>query len=340
MRGGKKDQKMRIRAFPITMDERYVDSIWQLLKNAIQEIQKKNNSGLSFEELYRNAYTMVLHKHGEKLYNGLKEVVSQHLDNKVRADVLASLSNNFLGVLNAAWSDHQTSMVMIRDILMYMDRVYVHQNNVDNVYNLGLIIFRERIVRYGCVRDHLREHLLSLVAKERRGELIDRSCIKSACQMLLVLGIDSRSVYEEDFERPFLTQSAEFYRMESQKFLDENSASVYIKRVEMRITEESERAKHYLDDSTERKIVEVVETELIRRHMNTIVEMENSGVVHMVRNSRTQDLACMYAVLSRVPEGLATLAACLSRHLREQGKALVQDRRVAPPKCWCSPCWS
>jgi len=37
--------------------------------------------------------------------------------------------------------------------------------------------------------------------------------VKNACQMLMVLGIDSRSVYEEDFEKPFLTQSAEFYRV-------------------------------------------------------------------------------------------------------------------------------
>lgn len=36
-------------------------------------------------------------------------------------------------------------MVMIRDILMYMDRVYVQQNDVDNVYNLGLIIFRDQV---------------------------------------------------------------------------------------------------------------------------------------------------------------------------------------------------
>lgn len=47
--------------------------------------------------------------------------------------------------LNVAWNDHQTSMVMIRDILMYMDRVYVQQNEVDNVYNLGLIIFRDQV---------------------------------------------------------------------------------------------------------------------------------------------------------------------------------------------------
>ena len=50
---------------------------------SFQEIQRKNNSGLSFEELYRNAYTMVLHKHGERLYSGLKEVVTNHLESKV-----------------------------------------------------------------------------------------------------------------------------------------------------------------------------------------------------------------------------------------------------------------
>lgn len=309
----------------MTMDEKYVESIWTLLKNAIQEIQKKNNSGLSFEELYRNAYTMVLHKHGERLYTGLKEVVTQHLESKVRADVLRSMNSNFLQTLNQAWNDHQTSMVMIRDILMYMDRVYVQQHDVDNVYNLGLIIFRDQVVRYGCIRDHLRNTLLNMVMCERKGEAIDHIAIKNACQMLMVLGINKRWVYEEDFERPFLSQSAAFYKLESQKFLSENSASVYIKRVEMRITEEAERAKLYLDESTETYIVEVVEDELINKHMRTIVEMENSGVVYMLKNSKTDDLACMYKLLARVRDGLKTIADCVSQYLREQGKLLVKE---------------
>jgi len=29
----------------------------------------------------------------------------------------------------------------------------------------------------------------------------------------MVLGIESRSVYEEDFEKPFLEESAEFYKV-------------------------------------------------------------------------------------------------------------------------------
>ncbi|XP_029656963.2 cullin-3-like [Octopus sinensis] len=143
--------------------------------------------------------------------------------------------------------------------------------------------------------------------------------------MIMVLGIESRSVYEEDFEIPFLDQSAEFYKLESQKFLAENSASVYIKKVEARINEEAERATHYLDKSTEEPIVKVLEEELIRKHMKTIVEMENSGVVHMLKNNKTDDLACMYKLFIRVPEGLKTMCDCSSAYLREQGKALVSE---------------
>ena len=46
--------------------------------------------------------------------------------------------------------------------------------------------------------------------------------------------------------------------MESQKFLAENSASVYIRKVEARINEEAERAAHYLDKTTEEPIVKVI----------------------------------------------------------------------------------
>ena len=45
-------------------------------------------------------------------------------------------------------------------------------------------------------------------------------------------------------------------------------------KVEARINEETERVTHYLDESTESRIVEVVEEELIKKHMTTIVEME------------------------------------------------------------------
>lgn len=321
----KKRGNMRVKAFPSRTDEKFVDNTWAMLKNAIQEIHKKNNSCLSFEELYRNAYTMILLKHGERLYNGMRETVSAHLETKVREDVLSALNNNFLQTLDECWRDHQTSMVMIRDILMYMDKVYVKNNEVDSVYNLGLVLFRDIIVRHDRIRDHLRETLLSMVMKERNGEVIDRIALKNACQMLMILGIQNRTVYQEDFERPFLAQSSEFYNVESQMLLAENSASIYIKKAESRINEEAERAKNYLDVSTECRIIQVVEEELIKKHMKTIVEMENSGFVFMLKNQRTQDLACMYKLLSNLSDGLKTMSDCLSKYLREEGRSLVKE---------------
>ena len=152
-----------------------------------------------------------------------------------------------------------------------------------------------------------------MIMKERRGEVIDRLVVKNACQMLMMLGIETRNVYEEDFESHFLKQSAEFYKIESQKFLEENSASVYIHKVEARINEEAERATHYLDKSTEPKIVDLVEGVLIEGHMKTIVEMEGSGVVHMLKNYRMEDLACMYKLFGRVSDGHKTIGDCVSR---------------------------
>lgn len=314
--------KMRIRAFPMCMDEKYVAEIWALLKNAIQEIQRKNNSGLSFEELYRNAYTMVLHKNGELLYSGVQDVVTNHLIAKVREDILTNINNNFLESLNISWDDHQIAMVMIRDILMYMDRAYVEQNNKQPVYDLGLQLFRDHVVRHNVIQDCLRETLLKLIDKERRGEIVDRLFIKNVCQMLMILGA---SVYQDDFERHFLRVSAEFYKLESEKFLAENSASVYIWKVEARINEERERARHCLDSSSEPHIVQVVEEELIAKHMKTIVEMENSGVVHMLKNSKYEDLGCMYRLFKRVKDGLRSMCDAMSKYLREQGKAIVSE---------------
>ena len=93
---------------------------------------------------------------------------------------------------------------------MYMDRVYVQQNNCENVYNLGLILFRDKVVRYGCISNHLRATLLDLIMKERKGEVIDRLAVRNACQMLMMLGIESRCVYEEDFESQFLKVNKDF----------------------------------------------------------------------------------------------------------------------------------
>ena len=51
--------------------------------------------------------------------------------------------------------------------------------------------------------------------------------------------------------------------------------------------------------------------------------MENSGVYFMLKHDKTEDLASMYKLFSRVPNGSLTITDCMSSYLREQGKNLV-----------------
>eukprot|EP01094_Clydonella_sp_ATCC50884_P028172 TRINITY_DN8371_c0_g1_i2.p1 TRINITY_DN8371_c0_g1~~TRINITY_DN8371_c0_g1_i2.p1 ORF type:complete len:738 (+),score=239.95 TRINITY_DN8371_c0_g1_i2:74-2287(+) len=320
-----KKAKIIIKPFrhQVQMDPHYAEQTWKLLKHAIHEIHKKNASVLSFEELYRNAYNMVLHKYGDMLYAGLREVVHERL-REVAAGVSASNEENLLERLNDAWKDHKVSMLMIRDILMYMDRVHVVSQGVAPVYDLGLVLFRDVVVTCPELKDRLLHTLLSLIRKERIGEAINRSLIKSTTQMLVDLGVNSRRVYEEYFEEAFLESTALFYRVESQEFIASNSCPDYMRKVEVRRQEELDRVRHYLDSSSEPKVREVVEEELIANHVRTLIEMEGSGLLPMLRDDQVEDLSRMYNLFSKV-RCLEAIKTEMSQYVRQCGKAIVND---------------
>ena len=52
---------------------------WNIIKDAIKKIYEQKASQLSYEELYRTAYNMVLHKHGEMLYENVKKTTVEML---------------------------------------------------------------------------------------------------------------------------------------------------------------------------------------------------------------------------------------------------------------------
>jgi cullin 3 len=123
-------------------DEIDFDSTWSVIESAFNEIHTKNASRLSYEELYRHAYRIVLKKKGEELYKKVKLFEKHWLSSAVRSGIQQLLSPNlladsqslggttanerrvsgekFLKGLKQAWGDHQVCMSMLADVLMYM----------------------------------------------------------------------------------------------------------------------------------------------------------------------------------------------------------------------------
>ena len=52
---------------------------WNTIRDAIHKIYAKQASTLSYEELYRTAYNLVLNKHGEILYHGVRQTTVELL---------------------------------------------------------------------------------------------------------------------------------------------------------------------------------------------------------------------------------------------------------------------
>ncbi|KAG1701860.1 hypothetical protein DVH05_010351 [Phytophthora capsici] len=307
------------------MDQARAQEIWTSLRKAIDEIFSHNASLLSFEELYRNSYNLVLHKHGDLLYNGVVTVITEHL--QAVASQVASVSDEMLLVeVNNQWLDHQVVMTMVRDILMYMDRTYVTQKRKLPVYDNGLYIFRDEIVRHDSVRDRLRALLLLSIERERHGELIDRGLIKSILRMLVDLGVHSNSVYENDFEKFFLDTTLDFYRAEAQAMLDVATCPEYLEKAEQRLNEEGARVLHYLNPSTEHKLKTIVETQFIKNQAKALVEMEHSGCVALFRDGKSQALRRMYSLFRRVPSTLPEISKCVFQYVKTHGDEVVKTQ--------------
>jgi len=99
---------------------------------------------LSYEEIYRHAYRVVLKKKGDKLFERVRNWEQKWLKDQVRGKILELItskllagtdgvegrttgelrmaSEKFLKRLRDAWIEHQTIMAMLADVLMYMVR--------------------------------------------------------------------------------------------------------------------------------------------------------------------------------------------------------------------------
>eukprot|EP00406_Dinophysis_acuminata_P006786 CAMPEP_0179220922 /NCGR_PEP_ID=MMETSP0797-20121207/5897_1 /TAXON_ID=47934 /ORGANISM="Dinophysis acuminata, Strain DAEP01" /LENGTH=750 /DNA_ID=CAMNT_0020927633 /DNA_START=123 /DNA_END=2375 /DNA_ORIENTATION=- len=318
------------------MDEKESNKTWECLKHAIHQIHQHNASSLSFEELYRNAYNLVLHKYGELLYNGVQGVVADHLKS-VAQKCVDCPDDRLLEELKKQWDDHKTTMVMIRDILMYMDRNFVSQYKKVPVYEMGLIIFRENVSGHTKVRTRLLTLMLQNIAAERRGEQVDRILLKHTVSMLVDLGVQGKNVYRECFEDQFLDDTRKFYQDESVQYISQNTCSDYLKKAEKRIREEKARVENYLHESTMEKIQELCDEEWILAHFKTLIHMENSGCAWMFEHDKVQDLERMFLLFSRVSSTLKEVQRVMIDCICDAGRDILSDpEKVKDPVSFIS----
>jgi cullin 1 len=110
------------------------------------------------------------------------------------------------------------------------------KKNIYDVYTLHLV--RWKVDFFTHVEKSVMASVLRLVEKQRNGETIETSQVKSIVDSFVSLGLDENDstkptleVYRFFFEKPFLDATTSYYQTESKQFVAENSVVEYMKKV-------------------------------------------------------------------------------------------------------------
>lgn len=326
-----------------TMD---VDKSWAILEKAISEIQHKNASKLSFEELYRKAYSFVLRKHGQLLYNHVEKEINDYLRDSVRSRLVTKLNDpsvddrQFLQALNSEWEDHLLSMRMISDVLMYLDRVFAKESHLPLIYDVGLNAFRDSIIKFNDneIGDKLIHMILFYLDQGRHGIMIDKFIIKATISMLESLtetvNIDVSSVYGTPsygenyylhyFEPKLLVSSNDFFQEKVQDLLQQRSGVIYIEKATQLIQEEEARIQMYLPDISGPKIIELMDKTLISQNLESIMMLKSDGIKSWISDDNYNLLQWAFKLVSRVDSDHEMLKKRLRAVILSNGEELNQ----------------
>ncbi|CAG8498901.1 7066_t:CDS:10 [Dentiscutata heterogama] len=236
------------------LPDNFEEVTWAKLQAAIRAIHNYQPVNDSLEELYKACENLCLHKMADRLYSRLQEECESHLlKEKEKLDCDNSDDEAFLQVVDQCWQAHCKQMGLIRNIFLYLDRTYVLQTpGISSICD---------------VRQKTLNGLLSLIKRDRDGDEVNNSLLHSLIHMYIDL-----SVYYNRFETPFLQETRNYYYQEGHRLVTEYAVPRYLGHVKSRLYMEGERVNNYLDKKTRGPLTKVVYDELIKKHVETILE--------------------------------------------------------------------
>lgn len=176
----------------------------------------------------------------------------------------------------------------------------------------------------------LRNELLYNIRKERDNEQIDQSLIRNVLRMFVDLDIPSlhsnSELYDIEFEKYYIRETREYYQIESEIFITQNSVPEYLQKIEQRLYQERQRADSYIPKKYTRDLLlQTCEDELIARYVSVLVENGESGCVNLFNHESVYDLKRMFRLFSRIDENVIILQDSMFNYVKKSGESIICD---------------
>ncbi|KAG6396316.1 hypothetical protein SASPL_142464 [Salvia splendens] len=225
------------------------------------------------------------------------------------------------------WLNHKIMVRWLSRFFYYLDRYFIARRSLPPLHDVGLTCFRDQV--YQELHVKARDAVISLVDQEREGEQIDRALLKNVLDIFVEIGMGQMDYYDNDFEAALLTDTAAFYSRKASNWILDDSCPDYMLKAEECLKREKDRVAHYLHSSSEVKLLEKVQHELLSVYATQLLEKEHSGCHALLRDDKVEDLSRMYRLFSKIPRGLEPVANIFKQHVTAEGSALVKHTEDA-----------
>ncbi|KAF5284860.1 hypothetical protein FQR65_LT13412 [Abscondita terminalis] len=195
--------------------------------NANEKNKRANFSAITSNGINRN-----LNDYREQTWSKLEEAV---LAIQTSTGNEYSLEELYQAVENMC--NHKMAHTIYNNLRRLTDHhialMYWQNAHIPSIWDMGLDLFRQYIMANALVQTRIVEGLLMLIEKERQGDAVDRTLLKSLLRMLTDL-----QIYQKAFEDKFLLATERLYASEGMRLMQEMEVPQYLAHVEKRLTEE------------------------------------------------------------------------------------------------------
>ncbi|KAJ6962609.1 cullin-1-like isoform X1 [Populus alba x Populus x berolinensis] len=310
---------------------------WEYMQKGITKLKGILDGSLEqfnseeYMMLYTTIYDMCTQKppndYSQQLYDKYREAFQEYINSTVLPSIREKHDEFMLRELVKRWANHKIMVRWLSRFFHYLDRYFIARRSLPPLNEVGLTCFRDLV--YQEVNSKAKDAVLDVIGKERDGEQIDRALLKNVLDIFVEIGMSQMDHYEDDFEAHMLQGSGAYYSVKAANWIREDSCPDYMIKAEECLKRERERVSHYLHSSSETKLVEKVQHELLVVHANQLLEKEHSGVHSLLRDDKLDDLSRMFRLYHKVPHGLEPVSNVFKQHITAEGTALVQQAEDA-----------
>ncbi|ONH93830.1 hypothetical protein PRUPE_8G255500 [Prunus persica] len=297
------------------------------LKKILEGIPEPQFNSEEYMMLYTTIYNMCTQKppndYSQQLYDKYREAFEEYITSTVLPSLREKHDEFMLRELVKRWANHKVMVRWLSRFFHYLDRYFIARRSLPALNEVGLTCFRDLVYRE--VNANARVAVIGLIDKEREGEQIDRALLKNVIDIFVEIGMGHMDAYEGDFEAYMLGDSGEYYSRKASNWILEDSCPDYMLKAEECLKREKERVSHYLHSSSEQKLVEKVQHELLVVYATQLLDKEHSGCRALLRDDKVEDLSRIYRLYNKIPKGLEPVSSVFKQHVTAEGTALVQQ---------------